>query len=159
MRFSNQISSDYSYDILRYLNDSTEKNFHFLQDHNIAENLRAKMVDWMVEVLSSYKMSEDTFFKAVQYLDKFLKRCLKRQDSKDLHLIGLVCMFIAAKQEDIYPFRLSTISEKIARKKFTRIEILSKESEVIQTLNFDLETVTPYPIMKHLLCTNNLTQT
>ena len=42
---------------------------NFLAHHSISKSLRAKMIDWMVEVLSSYKMSEDTFFRSVNFMD------------------------------------------------------------------------------------------
>jgi cyclin-A len=50
----------YSGEILDYImvkeKDSTPVNS--LIKHNIPVNLRAKMVDWMIEVLSSYKCTE-----------------------------------------------------------------------------------------------------
>ena len=55
------------------------------------------MVDWMIEVLSSYKMSEDTFFRSVKILDSFFKKTKKIQEIKDLHLIGIAAMFSACK--------------------------------------------------------------
>jgi hypothetical protein len=37
------------------------------------------MVDWMIEVLSSYKMNEDTFFRATKIMDKFLLKSAIKQ--------------------------------------------------------------------------------
>jgi len=34
-----------------------------------------------------------------------------------LHLVGVTCMFMASKDEEIYPLRLSVVHEKIAHKK------------------------------------------
>lgn len=52
--------STYSAEILDYMmykeKDTTPINC--LVKHNIPVNLRAKMVDWMIEVLSSYKCTE-----------------------------------------------------------------------------------------------------
>jgi hypothetical protein len=31
------------------------------------------MVDWMFEVLGAFRMSEQTFYLAVQYMDRFLE--------------------------------------------------------------------------------------
>lgn len=49
----------------------------FLSRHDVAQDYRAKMVDWMVEVLSTFKMSEHTFFVAVSLLDRFFKKSTK----------------------------------------------------------------------------------
>ena len=55
------------------------------------------MVDWMIEVLSSYKMNEDSFFRAIKIMDSFLLKAKDRQEVKDLHLIGVAAMFSACK--------------------------------------------------------------
>ena len=82
------------------------------------------MVDWMIEVLSSYKMSEETFFRSQHFMDSYLRRCPTTLEVKDLHLVGVTAMFAAAKYEEIHPLKLSVIYDKIARKKFKKSEIL-----------------------------------
>ena len=37
----------------------------FLQDHEITPSLRARMLDWMVEVTKSYKFINKTYFSSV----------------------------------------------------------------------------------------------
>lgn len=54
---------------------NTEKNG--LEKHKIPANLRAKMIDWMVEVLSSYKCKDQTFFVSVVTMDNYFKHCQK----------------------------------------------------------------------------------
>ena len=43
-----------------------------LSRHLITEAGRARMIDWMFEVLNTFKMSEQTFFLSVQYLDRYI---------------------------------------------------------------------------------------
>lgn len=57
------------------------------------------MVDWMIEVLSSYKMTEETFFRSVKYMDIFFKKATKKLEVSDLHIIGVASMFMASKYE------------------------------------------------------------
>ena len=45
-----------------------------LSRHKITEIARAKMIDWMFEVLKVFKMSEQTFYLSVQYLDRFIAK-------------------------------------------------------------------------------------
>ena len=47
-------------------------NEPFLQKHNISKSVRVKMVDWMIEVLSSFGCFSNTFFVSVQLMDSFL---------------------------------------------------------------------------------------
>jgi len=59
------------------------------------------MVDWMIEVLTNFKCEDQTFFLAISLLDRYLKGSPKPQEIADLHLMGVTCMFIASKYEDI----------------------------------------------------------
>jgi hypothetical protein len=93
---------------------------HALARHGIPAHMRAKMVDWMIEVISSYKFSEQTFFSAVRLMDSFFMKSEARLEVTDLHLVGVASMFIASKFEEIYPFKLRIIYEKIAHKKLSR---------------------------------------
>lgn len=43
-----------------------------LDNHEINPMVRAKMVDWMVEVLSLFGLSQDTFMLAVHIMDNYL---------------------------------------------------------------------------------------
>jgi hypothetical protein len=72
--YSEQICRDYSDDIFSYLTERELELDSFMSHHSISISLRAKMVDWMIEVLSSYKMSEETFFKSVALMDAYLKK-------------------------------------------------------------------------------------
>jgi hypothetical protein len=91
-----------------------------LLHHEITSSLRSKMIDWMIEVLSSYKMSEESFFKSIFIMDSYLKKSKAKLEVKDLHLIGISSMFLASKYEEIHPLKLDVLFDKIARKKFRK---------------------------------------
>ena len=112
------------------------------------------MVDWMIEVLSSYKMSEETFFKSVYLMDAYLKRSRVTLQVKELHLIGLTAMFLASKYEEIHPLKLEVIYDKIARKKFKKSEILECEAKMVEALMFSLENPSVYDIARLAAGTN-----
>ena len=46
-----------------------------LARHNVKELLRAKMVDWAIEVIGNYQhtCSEETYFRAIAIFDFYLK--------------------------------------------------------------------------------------
>jgi len=56
--YTQLVAFDYSSDILSHLCLSAEDQKGMLAAHGITATLRSKMVDWMIEVLSSYKMTE-----------------------------------------------------------------------------------------------------
>lgn len=98
-QYSLQTGEQYSHTIISHLCEQSVPCKNFLQAHDITPHLRSKMVDWMIEVLSSYKMQEDTFFRSVKIMDSFLSRTQKRQQVKDLHLIGVSSMWSGCKYE------------------------------------------------------------
>jgi len=63
--------------------------------------MRSKMVDWMIEVISVYNFLNDTFFLAVYLLDKYLSMTTLSLVDKDIHLIGIICMYMASKEEEV----------------------------------------------------------
>lgn len=112
----------------------------FQNDFNkITEKMRAKMVDWMIEVLDNYKCDNNTFFLAVELLDAYLScNNTKVIMPSDLHLIGCTCMFIASKVVDIKPLRLKAIEEKISHGKLTKVDIKSEEDNILKILKFNI---------------------
>lgn len=58
---------------------------------------------------------------------------------------------MACKYEEIYPFKLSLVHEKIAHKKMSKEQIRETEREIMETLNHDLSTSTSYEFMMNSL--------
>lgn len=77
------------------------------------------MVDWMAEVLYTFKTSDQTFFLAINIMDRYFKQIEDGLTSADLHLVGVVSMFIASKYEDVIPLLMRTIINKIGHGKFS----------------------------------------
>ena len=78
------------------------------------------MVDWIVEVLTAFKCSDQTFFVAISLLDRYLNALTqekKQLELHELHLTGVTCMFMASKYEDVYPLLMKTVFNKIGHKK------------------------------------------
>lgn len=52
-------------------------------------------------------------------MDFFFKKYTYTLYDKDVHLIGISCIYIASKFNDIYHIPLETIYEKVGHKKFS----------------------------------------
>jgi hypothetical protein len=48
------------------------RNINPLDSHTVTTDYRTKMVDWMIEVCTSFKCADRTWFLAVTIFDKFL---------------------------------------------------------------------------------------
>ena len=63
----------YANGILEQSQLNNESLGSFLITHDIDKGLRARMLDWMVEVTSSYKFTPKTYFTGVQLMDRYFK--------------------------------------------------------------------------------------
>jgi len=113
-----------------------------LRLHEITPSLRAKMIDWMVEVMTSFKCKDQTFFMAVSLMDRYLDKKVQRKVISELHAIGVTAMFLASKYEDILPLRMNTVVEKIAHRKLSMEAIRKYEEDILETLNYYLQVPT-----------------
>jgi cyclin-A len=61
---------------------------------DISANMRAILVDWLVEVAEEYKLVADTLYLAIYYIDRFLSVNAVARDK--LQLLGVAAMLVAA---------------------------------------------------------------
>jgi hypothetical protein len=125
--------SDYGKVIDSYLRGLEERNqmqVNHLKNHKVNGIYRAKMVDWMIEVLTAFKCADQTFFLAINIMDRYFDSLSRDNivlELQDLHITGVVCMFMASKYEDVYPLLMKTVFNKIGHQKITVESIRNKE--------------------------------
>jgi len=134
------VNAEYGESIMTY---TRELELQFLTDnclmrHMITPALRARMIDWMIEVLTNFKCDDQTFFLAVSLLDRYFKNKTEAREIKDLHIIGVTTMFIASKYEDIYPLKMKMVYEKIAHRKLAIEDIKSLELDILKAINYKI---------------------
>ncbi|RXH97548.1 hypothetical protein DVH24_007894 [Malus domestica] len=69
--------------------------------NDISPKMRGILVDWLVEVAEEYKLVTDTLYLTVSYLDRYLSSYAVSRSK--LQLLGVSCMIIASKYEEICP--------------------------------------------------------
>jgi len=92
----------------------------------------------MIEVLSSFNCTSNTFFLSVDIMDSYLEFSEKTFETKDIHLIGVTSMLIASKMEEIIPFKVSTVIEKMAHGRMKTKEIVETEEQILKAIDFKL---------------------
>jgi hypothetical protein len=127
--------------------ESTLEGINFLDRHKVSAEYRSKMVDWMVEVLSTFKCSDQAFFKTIQLMDRYYAEIGATLGTSTLHMTGVVAMFIATKYEDIIPLLLRTIINKVGHNKFTKKQVMEKELEMLRVFKYSLGAPT---VLEHL---------
>jgi hypothetical protein len=122
-----------------------------LRRHKVTPNLRARMIDWMIEVLTNFKCDDQSFFLSVSLLDRYFKQKTEDREVSDLHIIGVTCMFIASKYEDIYPLKMKMVFEKIAHKKLPVERIKALEMDILKTIKYRIPAPTSLDFLKYYL--------
>ena len=74
---------------------------HLQSQRDINATMRSILIDWLVEVAEEYRLVPDTLYLAVNYIDRFLAHVPVNRSK--LQLVGVTCMLIASKYEEIHP--------------------------------------------------------
>ena len=68
---------------------------------DITNPMRCILVDWLVEVCDEFNLLPETLYLAVLYVDRYLS--VVNVLRTNLQLVGVTCLYIAAKFEEIFP--------------------------------------------------------
>lgn len=137
---------DYADEIYKNLRENEVKflprdDYMTTMQSDINHTMRSILVDWLVEVGEEYKLSSQTLFLTINYIDRLLSKVSVNRSK--LQLLGITCMLIAAKYEEIYPPSIDEFVY-ISDNTYTRDEVLTMESVIITSLKFHLTAATPW---------------
>ncbi|XP_053661990.1 G1/S-specific cyclin-E [Anopheles marshallii] len=102
--------------------------------------MRAILLDWLNEVCEVYKLHRETYYLAVDYIDRYLT-CKKELKKSHLQLLGITSLFIAAKVEEIYPPKIGEFAY-VTDGACTDEDILREELLVLTALEWRINPVT-----------------
>ncbi|KAK7294147.1 hypothetical protein RJT34_17030 [Clitoria ternatea] len=123
-------------------------NFMETLQQDITQSMRGILVDWLVEVSEEYRLVSDTLYLTVYLIDWFLsKNYIERQR---LQLLGITCMLIASKYEEIHSPRIEDFCV-ITDNTYTKVEVLKMESQVLKTSEYQLFAPTTKTFLRRFL--------
>ncbi len=64
---------------------------------HINKNMRATLVDWMVEVQENFELNHETLYLAVKLVDMYLEKVKVHRQS--LQLVGAAALFLSCKYD------------------------------------------------------------
>ncbi|KAJ8773374.1 hypothetical protein K2173_028551 [Erythroxylum novogranatense] len=102
---------------------------------DINPSMRAILIDWLVEVAEEYRLVPDTLYLTVNYIDRYLSG--NKMNRQKLQLLGVACMMIAAKYEEICAPQVEEFCY-ITDNTYFRDEVLEMESAVLNYLKFEM---------------------
>mmetsp|Transcript_23430 Transcript_23430/g.73440 ORF Transcript_23430/g.73440 Transcript_23430/m.73440 type:complete len:223 (+) Transcript_23430:67-735(+) len=102
----------------------------------------------MRQVAEEYKLVPDTLFLSVSCIDRYLS--VNQVVRSKLQLVGVTCMLIAAKYEEIYAPQVDEFCY-ITDNTYSRQEVLNMERTLLTTLDFELTTPTTKSFLRRFL--------
>ena len=128
----------------------------FARHPAIQERMRAVLFDWLIEVCEVYRLHRETFYLATDFIDRYLARTEDVPKTR-LQLLGVTCLFVASKIEEIYPPKLSEFTY-VTDGACSDEEILQMELVLLKELNWGLSPMTPNAWVKLFMQTANTDQ-
>ena len=101
----------------------------------LSENMRAVLVDWLVEVQHKFGLSNETLYLTVNVVDRFLTN--DHVTRKRFQLAGVTALWIASKYEDIYCPTLDELVY-ICAHSYSKEEIIETEVFILKSLNYQM---------------------
>lgn len=124
--------------------------FNFIEtlQRDISQSMRQILIDWLVEVSDEYKLVPDTLYLTVNIIDRFLSQnYIERQR---LQLLGITCMLIASKYEEIIAPRVEEFCF-ITDNTYSKEEVLKMEIEVLNLLGYQISVPTIKTFLRRFL--------
>ncbi|KAL6984286.1 Cyclin-A1-1 [Sarracenia purpurea var. burkii] len=135
-----QLCAAMACDIYKHLQASEAKkrpsaDFMERVQKDINASMRAILIDWLVEVAEEYRLVPDTLYLTVNYIDRYLSG--NTVDRQRLQLLGVACMMIAAKYEEICAPQVEEFCY-ITDNTYFKEEVLQMESAVLNYMKFEM---------------------
>ncbi|CAI9156279.1 unnamed protein product [Rangifer tarandus platyrhynchus] len=132
------LCSEYVKDIYAYLRQLEGEQAvkpKYLMGREVTGNMRAILIDWLVQVQMKFRLLQETMYMTVSIIDRFMQdNCVPK---KMLQLVGVTAMFVASKYEEMYPPEIGDFAF-VTDNTYTKFQIRQMEMKILRALNFSL---------------------
>lgn len=123
-------------------------NPNYMEDQkDLAWTMRGILTDWLVQVHTRFRMLPETLFLAINIIDRFLSN--RMVSLAKLQLVGVTCLFIAAKVEEILTPACQNFLF-VADSSYTEGDILQAERYILKTLDWNLSYPNPIHFLRRI---------
>ena len=129
------------------------KNYCNKYDNYFFNNIRFSIVDCISKQYEKYNLLQETFILSVNLFDRYLSLAKVIKDEKELYLVGITCLVIASKYEEIYAPEIIKLAKSFFYK-FSKEDIIKMEIRIMNELKFEINTASSLRFMEVylLLC-------
>ena len=101
--------------------------------NDINEQMRAILIDWLIEVHYRFRLKSETLFQTVWIIDTYLSKypIIRAR----LQLLGIASLLISCKSQEIYYPQLNELID-ITDGAYIKNELIEMETHVLKFLNF-----------------------
>ena len=103
--------------------------------NEINEQMRAILIDWIIEVHFQFNLREETLYMAILIIDTYLSWNFISRIK--LQLLGITCLLISCKSHEIY-FPQQDKFIEVTDGAYTKEEMIKMENEILKKLNFNI---------------------
>jgi len=122
-------------------------------DRPIDQRCRLRMVDWCFRVIEFFKLSQETVFISMTYLDCFMSTTSgsdAKKDRRQFQLAVMACLYIAVKIHES-TLIASDVVVKMSNGAYTEQKLLDMEHRIIEALHWRLNPPTPMAFIRSFL--------
>ena len=103
--------------------------------NDINEQMRAILIDWLIEVHYRFRLKSETLFQTVWIIDTYLS--IYPIIRARLQLLGIASLLISCKSQEIYYPQLNELID-ITDGAYIKEELIEMETHVLKVLNFNI---------------------
>jgi cyclin A len=104
---------------------------------DITKEMRAVLVDWLVEVVEEFRLDSETLFLTVHYIDRYLSQHSVTITRGKLQLLGVAALLLASKYEEVSVPPVQDMVY-ISDNTYTREEIIKMENCLLNVMGFEI---------------------
>jgi cyclin B len=105
------------------------------KQNDINEQMRAILIDWLIEVHYRFRLKSETLFQTVWIIDTYLS--IYPIIRARLQLLGIASLLISCKSQEIYYPQLNELID-ITDGAYIKDELIEMETHVLKVLNFNI---------------------
>jgi hypothetical protein len=125
--------NDYVQDMYRHFSaretSTSVRPLYMEEQSHLNELMRAILIDWLVDVHYSFRLSLATLFLTVNLIDRFLELS-PGVSRRDFQLVGATALWIASKYEEIRPMDIYQLVD-VCDACYTKQQIFRQEKEML----------------------------
>lgn len=102
---------------------------------DLSEKMRRILIDWLIDVHKKFRLRMKTLFMAVNLIDRYLE--VQPIQKHNFQLLGITCLLMASKYEEIYPPPLTEYTY-VCADAYVDQDLKTMEGDILNKLNFNL---------------------